>query len=72
MIDTKTVKEIKRIPVGSRAIGIEFSPDQKKAFVGWEKGDGLHVIDLEKMEVEAVIHPGSGPDPMMLWYPPKG
>ena len=39
--------------------------------MGCEQDDGLHVIDLEKMEVEAVIQTGSGPDPMMLWYPPK-
>jgi YVTN family beta-propeller protein len=71
VIDTATRKEIKRIPVGRFAIGIELSPDGTKAFVGCEHDDGIHVIDLDKMAVEAVIKTGDGPDPMMLWYPPE-
>lgn len=34
------------------------------------ESDGVHVIDLEKLEVTGVIKTGLGPDPMMLWYPP--
>jgi YVTN family beta-propeller protein len=71
VIDTATRKEIKRIPVGRFAIGIELGPDGKTAFVGCEHEDGIHVIDLEKMAVAAVIKTGNGPDPMMLWYPPQ-
>lgn len=33
--------------------------------------DGVHVIDLSKMEVVDVIKTGLGPDPMMMWYPRK-
>lgn len=91
VIDVKSRKEIKRIPVGDFAIGVEISPDGKYAFVGCEdalevkvlpdgsetsKGnkedsDGVHVVDLEKMEVVDIIKTGLGPDPMLLWYPPN-
>jgi YVTN family beta-propeller protein len=33
--------------------------------------DGIHVINMETLEVEAVIKTGLGPDPMVLWYPPE-
>jgi YVTN family beta-propeller protein len=71
VIDVASHKVIKRIGVGSYAIGITTSPDGKKAFVGCEHKDGVHVIDLDKMAVEAIIKTGDGPDPMMIWYPPK-
>ena len=84
-------KEIKRIPVGSHAIGIELSPDGRFAFVGCEdagktsidnegqenvsdilhESDGVHVIDLERLEVDKVIKTGLGPDPMQMWWPPN-
>ena len=89
--DVSRKKEIKRIPVGSYAIGLELSPDGQYAFVGCEdakKGneagktaassseslessDGLHVIDLERLEVVEVIKTGLGPDPMQMWWPPN-
>ena len=71
VIDAATKKEIKRIKVGSRAIGVELSPDGKRAFVGCEGTDGVHVINMDTLSVEYVIHTGNGPDPMSMWYPPK-
>ena len=69
VIDTETKKEVKRIPVGSYAIGVEISPDGARAFVGCEHTDGVHVIDMATLTVEAVIHTGNGPDPMSMWFP---
>lgn len=91
VIDVATKKEIKRIPVGDYAIGVELSVDEKYAFVGCEDSeeaqqmpdgterikvkttdsDGIHVVDLEKLEVVSVIKSGLGPDPMVMWYPPS-
>ncbi len=71
IVDTKTKQEIKRIGVGGFAIGVEITPDGKRAFVGCEHKDGIHVIDMESLTVERVIHTGNGPDPMMMWFPPQ-
>ena len=70
VIDATTRKEIKRLEVGGYAIGVEISPDGKRAFVGCEHSDGVHVIDMDKLAVEAVIRTGDGPDPMLIWFPP--
>ena len=71
VIDAQTHKEIKRLQVGSYAIGVEISPDGKRAFVGCEHSDGVHVIDMDTLTVEAVIKTGDGPDPMVMWFPPE-
>ncbi|EPR71115.1 Sialidase [Cyclobacterium qasimii M12-11B] len=34
------------------------------------KSDGVHVVDLHKLEVVKVIETGLGPDPMQMWWPP--
>ncbi len=88
--DVTNRKEIKRIRVGDRAIGIEISADRKHAFIGCEDSqdakvladgteelklkaegsDGVHVIDMQKLEVVAKIKTGLGPDPMAIWFPP--
>ena len=70
VIDRATHKEIKRLGVGSYAIGVEISPDGKRAFVGCEHSDGLHVIAMDTLTVETVIKTGDGPDPMLVWFPP--
>lgn len=71
VIDVSSRKELKRIPVGSQAIGIEISPDGQRAFVGCEKVDGVHAIDLATLSVVEVIHTGNGSDAMAWWYPPE-
>ncbi|NUQ65030.1 MAG: beta-propeller fold lactonase family protein, partial [Pirellulales bacterium] len=70
VIDATARREIKRIPVGGYGIGVAISPDGKRAFVGCEHSDGLHVVDLAALRVEAVLKTGNGPDPMMIWFPP--
>lgn len=70
IIDTETKKEVKRLKVGGYAIGVAISPDGKRAFVGCEHTDGVHVIDMATLTVEAVIETGDGPDPMSMWFPP--
>jgi len=71
VIDVATKKEVKRIKVGGFAIGVELSPDERRAFVGCEHGDGLHAIDMAALTVEKVIKTGNGPDPMSMWFPPE-
>ncbi len=90
VLDVKTRREIKRIKVGDRAIGMELTPDGKYLFVGCEDAkeaemltdgteniklketgsDGVHVVDMQKLEVISIIITGLGPDPMAMWFPP--
>jgi len=70
VIDAANHKEVKRIDVGSYAIGIEITSDGQRAFVGCEHTDGVHVIDLATLTVEAVLQTGNGPDAMAWWFPP--
>jgi YVTN family beta-propeller protein len=69
VLNAATREEIKRLPVGSQAIGLELSPDGKRAYVGCEHTDGVHVVDLEKLEVAEVFFTGDGSD-SMAWYWP--
>jgi YVTN family beta-propeller protein len=70
VFDAVARKEIKRIPVGAQAIGVEISPDGTRAFVGCERLDGVHVIDMATLSVIDKIHTGDGSDAMAWWYPP--
>ncbi len=70
VIDADTRKELKRIPVGSRAIGLELSPDGGRVFVGCEHRDGVHVIDLATLTVVGKVLTGDGSDAMAWWEPP--
>ncbi len=69
-LDAATLKEIKRVAVGRQAIGLEIAPDGKRAFVGCEHTDGVHVIDLDTLAVVATIMTGDGSDAMAWWTPP--
>ncbi len=70
VFDAESKKELKRIPVGSQAIGLEISPDGKRAFVGCEHTDGIHVIDLDTLTVIGKIKTGDGSDAMAFWTAP--
>ena len=35
-----------------------------------DDSDGIHVLDMETLEVVSIIKTGLGPDPMVIWYPP--
>jgi YVTN family beta-propeller protein len=70
VFDVPSSKEIARIPVGRQAIGIAISPDERRVFVGCEHTDGVHVIDVATLSVEAKIMTGDGSDAMAIWFPP--
>ena len=70
VLDAVSHQEIKRIRVGAQAIGLELTPDGKRAFVGCEHRDGVHVIDLDHLEVVGRIMTGDGSDAMAWWVPP--
>jgi len=35
------------------------------------KSEGVHVIDTQTLTIINIIETGLGPDPMIIWYPPK-
>ena len=35
-----------------------------------EDSDGIHVVNMETLEVVSIIKTGLGPDPMVIWFPP--
>lgn len=53
VIDTRTRKEITRIPVGDYAIGIELSPGERFAFVGCEDAKKAEVLTDGSEKTEA-------------------
>jgi len=57
-------KEIKRIPVGHGAAGIQMQPDGSRAFVACTPDNYVVVIDLKSLQVTAHIDAGGGPDGM--------
>ncbi len=71
VLDSKSHAEIRRVPVGAQAIGLELTPDGKRVFVGCEHRDGIHVVDLDTLEVVAKIATGDGSDAMAWWEPPQ-
>ncbi|HOC68751.1 MAG: Cytochrome D1 heme domain protein [Candidatus Hydrogenedentes bacterium ADurb.Bin101] len=71
VLEADTHKEIKRLPVGRQAIGLELSPDRKRVFVGCEHTDGVHVVDLESLSVTGKIMTGDGSDAVAWWTPPE-
>ena len=70
VIEAAALREIARLPVGRRAIGMEVSPDGKRVFVGCEYDDGVHVVDLDTLSVVGRFHTGNGSDSMLWWSPP--
>ena len=55
-------KEIKRIPVGHGAAGIQMQPDGSRAFVACTPDNYVVVIDLKSLSVTAHIDAGLQPD----------
>ena len=64
VLDAATRKEIKRIPVGHGAAGIQMQPDGSRAFVACTPDNYVAVIDLKSLQVSAHIDAGRGPDGM--------
>jgi len=64
VLDAATRKEIKRIPVGHGAAGIQMQPDGSRTFVACTPDNYVVAIDLKSLQVTAHIDVGGGPDGM--------
>jgi YVTN family beta-propeller protein len=61
-LDAATRKEIKRIPVGHGAAGIQMQPDGSRVFVACTPDSYVVVIDVKSLAVTAHIDAGPNPD----------
>lgn len=64
VLDAATRKQIKRMPIGTGAAGIEIEPNGKRAFVACTPDGYVTVIDLATMAVVGKIDAGPEPDGM--------
>ena len=62
VFDAATHKEVKRIPVGHGAAGIQMQPDNSRVFVACTPDDYIVVIDMKSLAVAAHIDAGPNPD----------
>lgn len=62
VLDAATRKEIKRIPLGHGAAGIQMQPDGARAFVACSPDNYVTVIDLKSLEAVGRIDVGEEPD----------
>src|SRR5262249_52650378 len=62
ILDAHTRKDVKRIPLGHGAAGIEMQPDGSRAFVACSPDNYVAVIDLKSLEVTGHIDVGPVPD----------
>jgi len=62
VFDVVSRKEVKRIPVGHGAAGIEMQPDGARVFVACTPDNYVAVIDLKSLEVKGHINVGTEPD----------
>ena len=60
--DAATRKEMKRLPIGHGAAGIEMQPDGSRAYVACNPDNYVAVIDLKSLEVVGHIDVGPEPD----------
>jgi YVTN family beta-propeller protein len=68
ILDAATRREVKRLPIGSGAAGIQMQPDGARAYVACTPDDNIAVIDLNKLEVIGRIEAGRQPDGL-AWLP---
>ena len=64
VFDVATRKEVKRIPIGHGAAGIQMQPDGSRAFVACTPDNYVAVIDLKTLAVAGHIDAGGNPDGM--------
>jgi YVTN family beta-propeller protein len=64
VFDAVSRKEVKRIPVGHGAAGIQMQPDGARAFVACTPDNYVAVIDLKTLAVTGTIEAGGNPDGM--------
>lgn len=62
ILDAATRKEVKRLPIGRGAAGIQMQPDGLRAYVASTPDDYVAVIDLKTLEVAGRIDAGKQPD----------
>jgi YVTN family beta-propeller protein len=54
--------EVKRIPVGTGAAGIQIQPDGARAYIACSPDNYVSVVDLKSMRVVGRIDAGRNPD----------
>ena len=64
VLDAATRAELKRIPIGHGAAGIQMQPDGSRVFVACTPDNYVVVIDLKSLQVTAHIDAGPNPDGM--------
>jgi YVTN family beta-propeller protein len=62
IVDAKTRREVKRLPIGRGAAGIQMQPDGARAYVACTPDDSVAVIDLKSLEIVGRIDAGKQPD----------
>ena len=62
IVDARTRREVKRLPIGRGAAGIQMQPDGARAYVACTPDDSVAVIDLKSLEVAGHIEAGKQPD----------
>ncbi|MDE3106222.1 MAG: YncE family protein [Acidobacteriota bacterium] len=62
VLDAASHRELKRIPIGTGAAGIQMDPDGTRAFVACSPDDSIAVVDLRTLTVTSRIHVGPEPD----------
>jgi YVTN family beta-propeller protein len=64
VLDAATRAEVKRVPLGKGAAGIQMDPDGSRAFVACTPDDYVAVVDLKTLTVSGRIDAGPQPDGM--------
>ncbi len=64
VLNTATRSEVKRIPVGHGAAGIQMQPDGSRVFIACTPDNYVAVVDLPTLAVTAHIDAGRNPDGM--------
>jgi YVTN family beta-propeller protein len=64
ILDAKTHAEVKRLPIGHGAAGIQMEPGGGRAFVACTPDNYVAIIDLKTMTVAGHIDVGGEPDGM--------
>lgn len=62
ILDAKTRREVKRLPIGRGAAGIQMQPDGTRAYVSCSPDDYVTIIDVKTLEVAGHINAGKQPD----------
>src|ERR1022692_1820818 len=64
VFDAATRAEVKRVPIGTGAAGIEMQPDGARVYIACTPDDYVTIIDLKSLEVTGHIDAGKQPDGM--------